>query len=186
MPAAKHAGGVGVMTSMRLVVTIILVAAVAMPLSAAVYIWEDENGNSVISTSPRPGSEPASASAEKGTPGAGGAERKGVTPELRTPAARTPATTARRQVSEQRNYRDIRVILYKTDWCPFCKKARNELNELGVTLIEYDIERDRDKYEEMLAKGGSSVPFIDVEGIYVRGYSASAIRAAVDKRRSPG
>jgi len=170
----------------KLAVTIILIAAFAVPLSAAVYTWKDENGNTVISTSPPPGSEPASVSEEKGTPSAREAEWKGVTPGPRTPAAPTPATTARRQAGEQRGYSDIRVIMYKTEWCPYCKKARNELNELGVALIEYDIERDRDKYEEMLAKGGSSVPFIDVEGIYVRGYSASAIKAAVDKRRSPG
>jgi glutaredoxin len=175
-----------VTTNIRLVVAVILAVAVAMPLSAAVYTWKDENGNSVISTSPPPGSEPANVSAETGAPSAGEAERKGVTPEPRTPASPTPATTARRQAGGQRDYGDIRVILYKTDWCPYCKKARSELNELGVALIEYDIERERDKYEEMLAKGGSSVPFIDVEGIYVRGYIASAIKAAVDKRRNPG
>jgi glutaredoxin len=164
---------------------IILIVAVAMSLSAAVYTWKDENGNAIISTSPPPGSEPASVSAEKGAPSAREAEEKRTTPEPRAAAAPTPVTASRRQTAEQRNYADIRVIMYKTESCPYCKKARNELNALGVGLAEYDIERDRNRYEEMLAKGGSAVPFIDVEGIYVRGYSAVAIKEAVDKRRGP-
>jgi glutaredoxin len=54
-----------------------------------------------------------------------------------------------------------------------------------VNLIEYDIDRDRDKAREMKEKSGSSgVPFIDIEGIYLRGYSDESIRRAVEQRRS--
>jgi glutaredoxin len=172
-------------TSIRFTVTIILIVALATPLSAALYTWKDENGNSIISTSPPPGSEPASVSAETGAPSARVAEEKRVIPKPRAAATPTPVTASIRQTGEQGNYAGIRVILYKTDWCPYCKKARNELNALGVNPTEYDIERDRNRYEEMLAKGGTAVPFIDVEGIYVRGYSAAAIKAALDKKKSP-
>jgi glutaredoxin len=55
---------------------------------------------------------------------------------------------------------------------------------LGVTLIEYDIEKDRTKAQEMFEKSGKrSVPFIDIEGMYVSGSSEKKIKHAVDQRR---
>jgi hypothetical protein len=37
----------------------------------------------------------------------------------------------------------------------------------------------------MLSKSGrKGVPFIDIEGIYIRGFSASGIKRAVEQRRS--
>jgi glutaredoxin len=53
-------------------------------------------------------------------------------------------------------------------------------------LVEYDVEKDPSKEKEMQSKSGGSkgVPLIDVEGIIIRGYSQSAIKDAVEKRRS--
>jgi len=90
-----------------------------------------------------------------------------------------------REVSkQQRPYADIKVGLYKTEWCPYCKKAREYISSLGVTLVEYDVEQDKTKAEEMHSKGGNGVPLIDVEGIIIRGFSAGAIKAAVEKKRN--
>ena len=87
---------------------------------------------------------------------------------------------------QQRPYADIKVVMYKTEWCPYCKKARDYINSLGVALAEYDIEKDASKAAEMHSKGGNGVPLIDVEGIIIRGYSARAIKAAVEKKRNGG
>ncbi len=89
------------------------------------------------------------------------------------------------QSQEKRPYREIRVVMYMTDWCGYCKKARELLKSLGVNLIEYNIERDREKAAESRRKGGGrgGVPVIDVEGIIINGYGPDAIRAAVEKRR---
>ena len=55
---------------------------------------------------------------------------------------------------------------------------------MGVSLVEYDIEKDPQKREEMIAKSGSrAVPVVDIEGIVIRGYSAEAMRAAIEQRR---
>jgi glutaredoxin len=74
-----------------------------------------------------------------------------------------------------------------TSWCGYCRKARAYIYSLGVNLIEYNIEKDVSKREEMLRKSGGStgVPLIDVEGIIIRGYNPEAIKAAVEKRRGP-
>jgi len=76
--------------------------------------------------------------------------------------------------------------MYMTDWCPYCRKAREYLNSLGVNLVEYNVDQDREKEEESMRKtgGGSGVPVIDVEGIIIKGYAPERIKEAVEKRRN--
>ncbi len=52
-------------------------------------------------------------------------------------------------------------------------------------MIEYNVETDRSRREEMVRKSGGAtgVPLLDVEGIIIRGFNAEAIRAAVEKKR---
>ncbi|GAB4490723.1 MAG: hypothetical protein OHK006_23920 [Thermodesulfovibrionales bacterium] len=104
-------------------------------------------------------------------------------------AAGLPATApaaakadARKQLREAR---DIRVTMYMTRWCAYCKEARAHLRSLGVTLTEYDIEEDDAKRKEMkkLSGGSTMVPLIDVEGIVIRGFSPDEIDDAVAARR---
>ena len=58
------------------------------------------------------------------------------------------------------------------------------LQSLGVNLVEYDIEQDRSKEKEMLEKSGKwSVPFIDIEGIYIIGCNKKRIKQVIDQRR---
>jgi glutaredoxin len=53
-------------------------------------------------------------------------------------------------------------------------------------LIEYNIEQDKSKREEMLGKSGGSrgVPLIDIEGIIIKGYNPDALKSAIERRRS--
>jgi len=104
---------------------------------------------------------------------------------IRQEKKETSEDASRPQLKEKRPYREIRVIMYMTDWCGYCRKARELLKSLGVNLIEYNIERDREKAEEARRKrgGGGGVPLIDVEGIIIRGYGPEYIKAAVEKRR---
>lgn len=55
---------------------------------------------------------------------------------------------------------------------------------MGVSLIEYDIEKEPARRQEMLSKSGrSGVPVVDIEGIIIRGYSAEAMRSAIERKR---
>jgi glutaredoxin len=89
--------------------------------------------------------------------------------------------------AQTKSYGDVDVIMYATNWCPHCKKAKQYLDSLGVSLIVYDIDADRSKKAEMLEKSGGSngVPLIDVEGIIIRGNNQAAIKKAVEKKRNP-
>jgi glutaredoxin len=54
---------------------------------------------------------------------------------------------------------------------------------MGADLVEYNIEKDKSKRDEMRQKvgGGSGVPVIDIEGTIIRGYNQGAIKAALDR-----
>ena len=55
---------------------------------------------------------------------------------------------------------------------------------MGVSLTEYDIEKEPRRREEMMAKSGSrGVPVIDIEGIIIPGYSPDAMKAAIEQKR---
>jgi len=160
------------------IILTILLLTILSPTSSAVsgeiYKWKDKDGNIVFSDTP----PPPGVNAEK-------KEFKEESTEKPKTKEYFPRSTSER-VEEKRPYRDIYVIMYMTSWCPYCVKAREYLRSLDIHLIEYNIERDKSKRDEMLSKseGSTGVPLIDVEGIIIRGYNPSALRAAIERRRS--
>ena len=57
------------------------------------------------------------------------------------------------------------------------------VRSLGVNLVEYNIDTDREKKEEMKKKSGgyTGVPLLDIDGQIIRGFNQEAIKAAIDK-----
>jgi len=160
-----------------IMVTILFVTFLS-PASSAVsgeiYKWRDKDGNIVFSDTPPPPGVDAEIK-----------EFKEESTEKPKTKGNFPKPSSER-VEERRPYRNIHVIMYMMVWCPYCVKAREYLRSLDVHLIEYNVERDKSKRDEMLSKSGGStgVPFIDIEGIIIRGYNPGAIKAAVERRRS--
>jgi len=144
-------------------------------IAAEVYRWKDKNGNVFFSDVP---------------PALGDAEVVTIKEEpASSPATRPKFNSAKPKGGsrdEKRPYSSIRVILYKTSWCDYCRQAREYLQSLSVDLVEYDIERDRSVRAEMLKKSGGArgVPLVDVEGIIIHGYSPGQMKNAVERRRS--
>jgi len=171
-------------SQLRAVVPILLLLMFLSPVSSAVpgeiYKWKDKNGNIVFSDTPPPPGVDAEIKEFK--------EDKTERPRAKENLPRAkenPQKPKSEVLKEKRSYGDIQVIMYMTSWCPYCVKARNYLHSLDVHLIEYNIERDKDRKEEMLSKSGGStgVPLIDVEGTIIRGYNPDALKAAVERRR---
>jgi len=153
---------------------VIWLASVSSAVSGEIYKWKDKDGNIIFSDTPPP---------------------SGVDMEIKEFKEDTTERPKTREyfpkpkgesIKDKRPYRDIYTIMYMTSWCPYCVKARNYLRSLDVNLVEYNIERDKSKREEMLSKSGGStgVPLIDVEGIIIRGYNPDALKAAIEIRRS--
>jgi glutaredoxin len=163
-----------------LIVFILLWLSLPSAAFPQIYKWTDRDGNIVFSDTPPAGADEKKVKVlkerEGPKPPEGIARRQG-TSELPIPAVS--------QGREKREYRDIEVHLYMTEWCPYCLRARAYLKSLGVRLVEYDVDRDKSKNQERVRKGGkgSGVPLIDVEGIIVKGFSPDSIKSAVEKRR---
>jgi glutaredoxin 3 len=63
-----------------------------------------------------------------------------------------------------------KVIMYVTDWCPYCSRARRLLESKGVAIEEIDVEAVPGAREEMLARSGSSsVPQIFIGTSHIGG-----------------
>jgi glutaredoxin 3 len=57
-----------------------------------------------------------------------------------------------------------RVVMYATDWCPYCARARALLGAKAVAYTEIDVEAVPGAREEMRARGGgSTVPQIFID-----------------------
>ena len=62
------------------------------------------------------------------------------------------------------------VLLYITNWCPFCRRAKMLLEEKGVQWKELDIEADPVHRQAMTeASGRNTVPQIFINGTHVGG-----------------
>lgn len=65
----------------------------------------------------------------------------------------------------------VLVTVYSKDYCPYCVSAKQLLKHKGVEFTEYQVDRDQEKYREMLQKsnGGRTVPQIFIGDIHVGG-----------------
>jgi len=143
-----------------IILFVIFLSPASSSLSGEVYKWKDKDGNMIFSDTPPPSGVDVEVKEFKEDT----IERPKAKENINIPRVKWESSR------EKRPYRDIHVIMYMTSWCPYCVKAREYLRSLDVNLIEYNIERDKSKREEMLSKssGSTSVPLIDVEGIIIK------------------
>ncbi|MEK6582176.1 MAG: glutaredoxin domain-containing protein [Nitrospirota bacterium] len=156
---------------------IILLSIFISPASSEIYKWKDKDGNIFYSDSP-----PSGVDAQKKKFREDKIERQ----EIKENINKSESKPESNKLKEDSPCSDVKVIMYMTSWCGYCKKAREYINSLGVRLTEYDVDKDRSKNSEMLRKSGGAkgVPLIDVEGVIIKGYVPDAIKTAVEKSRS--
>ena len=64
-----------------------------------------------------------------------------------------------------------KVVVYTTNWCPYCIKAKGLLDKLGQAYEEINVEEDEKLREEMVkrANGARSVPQIFIDDKHIGG-----------------
>jgi glutaredoxin 3 len=63
-----------------------------------------------------------------------------------------------------------KIVMYATDWCPYCSRARRLLQSKLVPFEEIDIEARPEAHAEMLARcGRQTVPQIFIGAIHIGG-----------------
>ena len=69
-----------------------------------------------------------------------------------------------------------KVLIYSTNTCVFCKKAKEVVKEHKVEFTEIDVGKDIKAAKEMVAKSGQmGVPVIEVNGKIVVGFDKPAL-----------
>jgi glutaredoxin 3 len=83
-----------------------------------------------------------------------------------------------------------KIVMYASDWCPYCSRARALLRRKGVAFEEIDVEMRPEARAEMLARSGrSSVPQIFIGDTHVGGAEELMAREAagtLDSLINPG
>ena len=63
-----------------------------------------------------------------------------------------------------------KVIIYSSDWCPFCTRAKTLLSNKGVKFEEIRVDGKPDVRAQMAEKAGrTSVPQIWIDELHVGG-----------------
>lgn len=72
--------------------------------------------------------------------------------------------------------RETEVVMYSTNWCGYCQRARNVFERKGVAIREIKLDDEPDQRPVMLQRTGGlrSVPQIFVGGLHVGGYDELA------------
>jgi glutaredoxin len=143
-----------------------------------IYQYTDKNGNVVFTDTPSAGAK-AKQLKEDGVYRSNRSESDYPAYKDSKEAPSTPIQEDKRTT----DYGRVNVVMYMTDWCGYCKQARQYIRSLGANLIEHNIEKDRSKKDEMKIKSGGSLatPLIDIDGTIIRGYNPAAIKAALDR-----
>jgi glutaredoxin-like YruB-family protein len=76
----------------------------------------------------------------------------------------------------------MKVKVYSTSTCPYCKMAKSFLDEKGVAYDDLDVAADAAARDEMVKKSGQmGVPVIDVDGEVIIGFDKERLAGLIDK-----
>ena len=73
-----------------------------------------------------------------------------------------------------------KVLVYSTEWCPWCHRVKEWLTKQGVKYEDRDVEKNEKFAEEMMKKTKQSgIPVVDINGEAIIGYNEPAMRKAL-------
>ena len=75
----------------------------------------------------------------------------------------------------------VPVVMYSTDWCGVCRRARQYFEQNDIAFVEHDVDRDpQARAEYLLLNPRRSVPTIKIGDEVIVGFSAQAVDRALD------
>jgi glutaredoxin 3 len=73
-----------------------------------------------------------------------------------------------------------KVIVYSTQTCPWCHKAKDFLKEKKIKFEDKDVSADEKARNEMVEKSGQmGVPVLDIDGTIIVGFDQEGIKKAL-------
>jgi len=98
------------------------------------------------------------------------------------PAGGTASTQAKAPPSPPLPTADKRVVIYVTQACPYCRRAREWMTKVGIPFVEHDIEQDAAAARWVMQNTGSTaVPVFQIGSRVLQGFNPDALRRAVQE-----
>ena len=73
-----------------------------------------------------------------------------------------------------------KVVIYTTEFCTWCRRAKEFFKENNVKYSELDVGKNVKAAREMISKSGQQgVPVIDIDGKIIVGFDERALRKAL-------
>ena len=70
-----------------------------------------------------------------------------------------------------------KIVIYSTEFCPWCRKAKEFFKEHKIKYKEFDVGKDDKKAKEMMEKSGQKgVPVIEIDGEIMVGFDEEKLR----------
>jgi len=127
------------------------------PALAGVYKWTDESGRIHYSDQPPP-------------------SRKAEQVRIRINSYTGPAVVSKAGTAAAPG----EVVIYTTEWCGYCKKAKAFLDARGVRYREVDVEASPEARQEFARLGGRGVPVILVGEQRMDGYDQGRLETMLE------
>jgi len=74
-----------------------------------------------------------------------------------------------------------RLVMYGTDWCPHCKRARTWMSDSGIDWLDRDPEKDEAAGADFSALGSGGYPTFFVGYQRVQGFDKKSVLAALSQ-----
>lgn len=137
------------------IVTLVLALLAGAAQAQQIYRWVDGNGRVQYSAEKPPaGAQSSTVQPRVSAVGGNAATASGTPAGKGDRAAGKPA-----------------VKMYATDWCPYCKQARDYFARNGIPYTELDIEKSEAARAEHKRIGGRGIPVILVGSERMNGFS---------------
>ena len=73
------------------------------------------------------------------------------------------------------------ITIYSTTQCPYCKMAKEYLDQKGIPYKDINVQDDDEAAAEMIRKSGQmGVPVLDINGKIIVGFDRGAVDEALN------
>ncbi len=74
----------------------------------------------------------------------------------------------------------MKVLIYTTESCPWCKKTKEFLKQNNIKYKEIDVGKDEKAAKEMVKKSGQmGVPVTEIDGKVIPGFDEQKLKEAL-------
>lgn len=80
---------------------------------------------------------------------------------------------------------DQGIVIFTTEWCPYCHQTKQFLDSRGENYLNCDVEHSKQGKARFNELGGSSVPLIVIGNVRIDGFDLPALQNALIDLSSP-